>query len=607
MIDGRFELREQLGSGGMGTVWRAHDTVLHRDVALKQVRYGDSQTADRDPERARLLRERILREARALARLSHPNVVTIHHIVDEEPFPWLVMECIRGASLQDRLDDGPLPPHETAAIGLDVLAALRAAHAAGIHHRDVKPANILLCEEDPVGRPGVTASTDTPVSKNSPVANNSPGSDSSRGSDDSPGSSGSIVSRAVLTDFGIAAVKEETRITVTGDVVGSPEFIAPELLNGDADSPAADLWSLGMTLYVAVEGVSPMRRGTALATLAAVLHDEVPPPERAGALAPVLRELLEREPEARPDATRLEHLLRTAMDGTRDGTTVLAGHPESGPRSRSTPHSRSASDSAGTAHSRRTSDSAATSDSTPATNSPAATHSGSAGRSRLPLITVAAVAAAGLAVAGSLAYVTWKSDAQSGPSSTVDAAPTVTVTASPGPGKSPSAGPESKSPSPARSKAGEAATPVAAESPKKTVTATATATAPSASGEPATASPGAVDPEAFVNRWISKLDTIWRDSGTAVRDQRLAAVRKQIPNAQVLVTDDFASMGAGYWVIYVPRAFSTGTAAVEYCVARGRTTESECVGRYLSHNSADSPYTCSPTADGQTTGRCAYP
>ncbi|HCA84434.1 MAG TPA: serine/threonine protein kinase, partial [Streptomyces sp.] len=248
-IGGRFELLEQLGSGGMGMVWRARDTALEREVALKEVRPLDPALAETHPETSRLLRERVLREARALARLSHPNVVTIHHIVDADPHPWLVMELLPGESLQDRLAGGPLPPSDVARIGRDVLSALDAAHTAGIHHRDVKPANVLLR------------------------------------------SSGS----AVLTDFGIAAVQGSTTLTASGDVIGSPEYIAPERIRGD-DLPASDLWSLGMLLYVAVEGVSPMRRATTLATLAAVLDDPVPPPARAGALAPVLAELLVRDP-----------------------------------------------------------------------------------------------------------------------------------------------------------------------------------------------------------------------------------------------------------------------------------------------------------------------
>ncbi|WP_202475264.1 serine/threonine-protein kinase, partial [Streptomyces sp. SID8385] len=276
MIGGRFTLLAPLGSGGMGTVWRARDEVLHREVALKEVRPPDP--AMTGPEAAATLRERVLREARALARLSHPHVVTIHQIVDAGAgtHPWIVMELVPGESLADRLQRGPLLPQEAAALGRQLLAALRSAHAAGIHHRDVKPANILL-RTDP-GVPGPPS--------------------------------------AVLTDFGIAALQGSTALTATGDLIGSPEYIAPERVRGRDDHPASDLWSLGLVLYVAVEGHSPLRRATTLATLAAVLDEPVPPPVRSGPLAAVLGALLVRDPEARPDAATLDRLLTEAASGS---------------------------------------------------------------------------------------------------------------------------------------------------------------------------------------------------------------------------------------------------------------------------------------------------
>ncbi|MEV8391552.1 MULTISPECIES: serine/threonine-protein kinase [unclassified Streptomyces] len=292
VIDGRFELLDRLGSGGMGMVWRARDLALHREVALKEVRPPDPAMLAADPAAARTLRERVLREARALARIDHQNVVTIHHIVDaaEVAHPWIVMELVPGASLQDRLAHGPLSPGETARIGRGVLAALRAAHAAGIHHRDVKPANVLLRAD---GRP-------------------------------------------VLTDFGIAALRESSGLTATGELIGSPDYIAPERIRGDEGDPASDLWSLGMLMYVAVEGRHPLRRATTLATLAAVLDEEIPPPVRAGRLAPVLVALLTRDTGARPDAAELDRMLaavpeepprpegtgRPERDGPRDGLAV---------------------------------------------------------------------------------------------------------------------------------------------------------------------------------------------------------------------------------------------------------------------------------------------
>ncbi|PJN31902.1 serine/threonine protein kinase [Streptomyces sp. CB02613] len=271
MIDGRFTLVERLGSGGMGMVWRARDEALHRDVALKEVRPPDPALAEYDPEGARTLRARVLREARALARVDHPNVVTVHHIVDpgEDGYPWIVMELVAGSSLHDRLATGPMAPADAAELGRGILSALRAAHAVGIQHRDVKPANVLL---RPDGRP-------------------------------------------VLTDFGIAAIRESTSLTMTGALIGSPDYIAPERIRGTEGDPSSDLWSLGMMLYVAVEGRHPLRRATTLATLAAVLDEEIPPPVRAGALAPALNALLTRDIPARPDAETLDRLLAEAARG----------------------------------------------------------------------------------------------------------------------------------------------------------------------------------------------------------------------------------------------------------------------------------------------------
>ncbi|WP_328862493.1 serine/threonine-protein kinase [Streptomyces sp. NBC_00306] len=265
IVDGRFELLGRLGSGGMGTVWRARDIVLHREVALKEVRPADPAVEESDPARARMLSERVLREARALARIAHPHVVTIFHIVDgpEVPYPWIVMELVDGESLHDRLTRGPLTVPEALGVGRGVLSALRAAHGAGIQHRDVKPANVLLRR------------------------------------DGSP----------VLTDFGIAALRESAGLTATGDLIGSPEYIAPERIRGEEGNPASDLWSLGMLLYVALEGTHPLRRGTSLSTLVAVLDEPIPPPVRSGALAPVLNALLVRDTAARPDAERLAAML----------------------------------------------------------------------------------------------------------------------------------------------------------------------------------------------------------------------------------------------------------------------------------------------------------
>lgn len=295
LVDGRFRLVSPLGSGGMGTVWRARDTALDREVALKEVRPPDPAAEAARPGLTAQFRARAIREARALARLSNPHVVTIHHIVeppDGSP-PWIVMELVAGHSVYDRLAAGPMPVPEVIRLGREVLSALAAAHSAGIQHRDVKPANVLL-------RPD---------------------------------------GHAVLTDFGIAVLDESTsRLTSTGDLIGSPEFIAPERVRGEEGNPASDLWSLGMLLYVAAEGHHPLRRATSLATVVAVLDDPIPPPVRSGALAPVLERLLVRDPAARPDAAALDRLLAEAAlreAGGDPGTVPLAsGTP---PRPHDTP------------------------------------------------------------------------------------------------------------------------------------------------------------------------------------------------------------------------------------------------------------------------------
>ncbi|MER6145324.1 serine/threonine-protein kinase [Streptomyces sparsogenes] len=272
----------------MGTVWRARDIALHREVAVKQVRPLAPEPASGGSGAVRVLRERVLREARALARLSHPHVVTIHHVIDEgeDSYPWLVMELVPGRSLAALLDEGTLAPEEAVRVGRQVLAALRAAHAAGIRHRDVKPANVML-------RPD---------------------------------------GDAVLTDFGIAALQRtgsvegvgSASLTATGEVIGTPEYLAPERIRGTDDDPASDLWSLGMMLYVCVEGHNPLRRPTQLATVAAVLDGAVPPPVRAGALAPVLMALLVPDPAARPSAERLDAMLAAVAEGGGDSTVRLS-------------------------------------------------------------------------------------------------------------------------------------------------------------------------------------------------------------------------------------------------------------------------------------------
>jgi hypothetical protein len=267
LVGGRYLLRAELGRGGMGVVWLATDQVLQREVALKEISYPVHLT---DDERA-VLRERTLREARAAAQLDDRHVVTLHDVVEEDGRPWLVMEHVPSRSLQQVLaDDGPLSPAAAARIGLDVLSALDVAHAAGIVHRDVKPGNVLL--------------------------------------DDGDG-------HACLTDFGIATSTDESALTAQGAVLGSPSYMAPEQARGEQSTPAADLWSLGATLYAAVEGRPPFDRGASMATLLAVVHDEPAPMRSAGPLAAVLSGLLAKDPGARTTAAQARRELERVAAG----------------------------------------------------------------------------------------------------------------------------------------------------------------------------------------------------------------------------------------------------------------------------------------------------
>ncbi|MFE5938135.1 serine/threonine-protein kinase [Streptomyces sp. NPDC056470] len=266
VIAGRYRLLDVLGQGGMGTVWRARDEVLGRDVAVKEVRAPAGLTGDDE----RRLYARLEREAWAAARISHRNVVTVYDVATEDGRPWIVMELIPGLTLSEVLDaEGPMPPRRAALIGAEVLAALGAAHEAGVLHRDVKPGNVLL------GNDG----------------------------------------RVVLTDFGIAAVQGTSPLTMTGELIGSPEFLAPERALGRTPGPASDLWSLGVLLYAAVEGHSPFRQDTPLSTLRAVVDEELPPPRRAGELAPVIEGLLRKDPRERLRAVDAERQLRIVGAG----------------------------------------------------------------------------------------------------------------------------------------------------------------------------------------------------------------------------------------------------------------------------------------------------
>ena len=247
----------------MGRVWRATDVVLHRDVAIKELVPPPGLT----PDERREMRERSLREARAIARLNNINVVRVFDVLRTDADPWIVMEYVPSRSLQDTLaSDGPYPPVRAAEIGLGVLGALRAAHRAGVVHRDVKPGNVLISEDG----------------------------------------------RVVLTDFGLATVPGDPNVTRTGLVLGSPAYIAPERARDGTAGPSADLWSLGATLYAAVEGASPFARPSAIATLAALATENPPPARNAGPLKPVLNGLLRKDPTHRINADEAERLLLRA-------------------------------------------------------------------------------------------------------------------------------------------------------------------------------------------------------------------------------------------------------------------------------------------------------
>nr|WP_283958269.1 serine/threonine-protein kinase [Streptomyces sp. 35G-GA-8] len=266
MLAGRYRLAECIGRGGMGKVWRAHDEVLHRVVAIKELTAGRYVS---EADRA-VLHQRTQKEARAAARISHPGVVTVHDVLEHDGRPWIVMQYVDGPSLADAAkESGPIGYREAAGIGLAVLDALRAAHAAGVLHRDVKPGNVLLARDG----------------------------------------------RVLLTDFGIAAIEGDSTITRTGELVGSIDYLAPERVRGGDPGPSSDLWSLGATLYTAVQGVSPFRRSSPLTTMQAVVTDEPDHPGQAGPLAPVIAALLRKDPDGRPDAERTERMLRDVSEG----------------------------------------------------------------------------------------------------------------------------------------------------------------------------------------------------------------------------------------------------------------------------------------------------
>jgi serine/threonine protein kinase len=265
VIAGRYRLESPVGRGAMGIVWRARDQLLDREVAVKEVQIADTLTAE---ERANAY-QRTLREAKTAARLSHPGVVSVYDVASEEGRPWIVMELVNAHSLDQVLaSDGPLSPRQTAEVGRQLLSALSVAHGAGVLHRDVKPSNVLL------------------------------------------GTDG----RAVLTDFGIATFQGDPKLTQTGMVMGSPGFTAPERIRGGGATPASDLWSLGATLYAAVQGHGPYEsRGGAITTMSAIINEDAPGAPAAGPLAGVIESLLRREPADRPDAVTASRMISDVL------------------------------------------------------------------------------------------------------------------------------------------------------------------------------------------------------------------------------------------------------------------------------------------------------
>ncbi|MDN3292867.1 serine/threonine-protein kinase [Streptomyces ficellus] len=358
LIAGRYRVIRQLGRGGMGVVWRALDEVLGREVAVKELRtYTDSS----GPELADL-RLRMQREARAAARVRHPGVISVHDVAEHEGRPVIVMELIDGPSLDDVLGErGVMDPREAAAIGAKVLEALDAAHRVGVLHRDVKPGNVLL----------------------------------DRGG------------RVVLTDFGIAAMDDPgdgstTHLTRSGELVGSLDYLAPERAQGQEPGPASDIWALGATLYAAVEGASPFRRTSTWSTLTAIVVDPLPEPRRAGALAPVLRQLMHKDPARRPDAATAARLLEAVAAGQE---AAPAGPAPYVPTERTVlPHQPPGFGSAPAAPAPAAPAPAAAAFAAPAAAPAAAAAAARAGRKRRPMVLVAAATAAVLLAGGGVTY-----------------------------------------------------------------------------------------------------------------------------------------------------------------------------------------------------------
>jgi serine/threonine protein kinase len=352
-----------------GAVWASCGGPRTNCSAGRSRSRNSSLDTSLSAEESRLQRDRTLREARAIAQLRDPHIIVVHDVVEQDERPYIVMELIEGGSLAERISrHGPVDAAEAARMGIDLLGALRRAHGAGVLHRDLKPANVLLTGEG----------------------------------------------RVVLTDFGIAQVAGSTTLTESGSFVGSPEYTAPERMSGVRTGPESDLWSLGALLCTALSGESPFHRDSLGGILHAVVVDEIHPPAAAAPLLPVVRGLLERDPERRLDAVEAERLLRAFLDTGRMPP-VSPGHSPTGrdapgPQTRPLRAPRSPSD--------------------PPVTSPMRSVASSRSATRNVLIAVALVAA--MAVAGvSAAALLMNGDGGDGPLSPTSSVPSsrATVTA----------------------------------------------------------------------------------------------------------------------------------------------------------------------------------
>ncbi|KAA5831340.1 serine/threonine-protein kinase [Saccharopolyspora hirsuta] len=277
LIGGRYQVVQELGRGGMGIVWRAWDQVIGREVAIKELHLPDGVP----PAERQVYEERVLREARTAGRLNDPAVVTVHDVLAESGTTYIVMELVQAVTLTQHVAQrGPLSPEQAADLARQVLSALESAHAAGIVHRDVKPSNIMVAD-----------------------------------------------GRVKLADFGIAQTLDDPRLTTSGAIVGSPSFMAPERLQGADATPASDLWSLGATLFFAVEGWMPFERQTTAATLNAVLNESPQLSRPHGVIGSVITGLLISDPRARFTAPQIRALLDSAQATGAPESTRPVGAP----------------------------------------------------------------------------------------------------------------------------------------------------------------------------------------------------------------------------------------------------------------------------------------